>query len=110
MMLAGPMPTAQSALPGMGRVEGGVTGDQQAAQAVDIRLGFAPERKWVGFEALQQSGEGVMRGATWLIRLDARRFATRDHPWCGHEKVDVIEIRDFGCIHRRMIPHNPSTA
>jgi len=64
--------------------------------------------RWL--KPLQQSVHGIMRGPTRFIPLHTGGFSTRDHVRCGDQKHDVIEIGHFGCIHARMIPHNPSTA
>ena len=59
---------------------------------------------------LLKSGHGVMRGTARSVWLDARCFGTRDHARRSDEKIDVIEIGHFGCIHSRMIPHCSPTA
>jgi len=110
MMLARPVPMHQFAALRVRFVEGGVVGDQQAPPTVDQRCSFAPEWQGIRFQALQQAGEGVMRGAAWAVGLHPGGFGTRDHLWCGDQKVDRVEISHFGCIHSRMIPHNPPTA
>ena len=110
MVLAGPVAMDQFDLFGKGFVESSVVKDEQAAEAVDILLSFAPQRRGIRFETLKKAREGVVGGAVRPFGVDARGFGARDHLGCGDKKVDVVEISHFGCIHRCMIAHNVPTA
>jgi hypothetical protein len=49
-------------------------------------------------------------GVTRAIWLNARGLGARNDTRHRHQKVDVVKISYFGCIHGCVVPHNLPTA
>ena len=110
MMLARPMAMNQFDFLGIRLVERGIVEDQKAALTVDMLLGLAPERRGIGFEPLEEAGQRIVGSTARSIRLHPGGFGTRHHLRCGDQKIDIVEISDFWCIHGHMVLHNAPTA
>ena len=81
-----------------------VVSHQDALIAGDVLFGFEPQRRRVRFQAVQQTGERVMRGTVGLERLDPRGFSAGKDSGRGHQEVDVIQIGHFCSVHGQTIP------
>ena len=73
-------------------------------------LRLIPERRWVWLNALEQVSRRIMGRALETLGLDRHRFSTGEHERGGNQEVDLVKVSDFGLIHARTIPQNPSTA
>ena len=79
VVLAGPVAGDQLDGLGVGLVEGRVVDDEDAVVAADVVPGLAPEHLGVGFEAVQESGEGVWAGGSgrsgWTLAAPVAVYA-----------------------------------
>jgi hypothetical protein len=78
--------------------------------SVNMLLRLLPEWRGVGLQPMEQAGQGIMRRPVGPVRLHPRGFDTAHNPWSSDQKVDVIQICDFGKVHGRTIPDIPPTA
>ena len=110
MVLARPVAMDQRNLLGIGFVEGSVVDDQETIMQDDMLLCLVPERRGIGSEAMEEAGQGIMSRSSWGIGLDASGFGAGEDHGRGNQKIDVLEVSDFGLVHLSTIPHNASTA
>ncbi|CAA9345294.1 MAG: hypothetical protein AVDCRST_MAG93-6855 [uncultured Chloroflexia bacterium] len=110
MMLARPVTMDQFDSPGIGLVQGGVIDNQETIMQRDVLFGLIPERCWVGVEAMEQAGQGVMSCSARLVGLDTCGFGTGEDHGRSNQKIDVFEVSHFGFVHLATIPHNTRTA
>ena len=110
MMFARPVAMHQLDLLGIRLVERGVVEDQEPIVQDDVLAGLSPERGGVGSKALEQASERIMGGAPRRGGLHTRGFRPGEDEWGRHQKIDVVQVSDFGLVHDATIPHNAPTA
>src|SRR3954451_9942557 len=110
MVLARPVAMDEGNLLGIRLVERSIVDDQETIMQDDMLLGFVPERRRIGVEAMEQAGQGIMSSASRRVGLNPGGFRAREDERGGNQKVDVIEVSDFGLVHISTIPQNASTA
>ena len=107
MMFPGPMTRDQLQVSGVGLIEGRIINDQDTGSSTHLGLNFVPKGIGVGFEAVQQSGEGIVGGWSRPFGLHAGRLGGGVGQGGSKEEVDVVFVMDFGGIHTPTVRHNP---
>jgi hypothetical protein len=110
MVFARPVPMDQFNVLSIGFVERGVIDNQEASVQRDMPLSLVPERCGVRVKAMEQAGQDVMGSTAWRVWLDARGFGTGEDQRGSNQRVDSIEVSDFGSVHFSTIPHIALTA
>jgi hypothetical protein len=98
-VLARPLPCEQADLARVGLVQRAVVADQDACLAPDLRHRFRPQSRRIGFQAVQQAGEGVVRRRVGLRGLHAGGCRAAHRAWAGHQEVDVVDGVAFRGVH-----------
>ena len=80
---------------GIRLVERRIVDDQHAACPIDERSDFLPEGGGIGFEAVQEAGEGIMGRGMGTARLDASGLGGTNARG-SDEEIDVIGIVQRG--------------
>ena len=109
MVLARPVTMDQLDVLGIRFVECRII-DDEAIMKGDMLLGLVPERSGIGVESVEQTGQGLMGSASWVVGLDASGFGAGEDQRRSKQEVDVIEVGDFGLVHCTTILYNLSTA
>ena len=99
VMLARPVPGDQVHLPGVGFVERRVVTDEDAFRSINERGDFLPQSGGIGFEAVQEAGEGIVGGRIGAARLETSRLDATDGAGRGDEEVDVLSVGTARRIH-----------
>ena len=110
MVLARPVTMDQLDVLGIRFVECRIIDDEEAIMKGDMFLGLVPERSGIGVESVEQTGQGIMGSASWVVGLDASGFGAGEDQRRSNQEVDVIEFGDFGLVHCTTILYNLSTA
>ena len=110
MVLARPMAMDERDVLGIGLVQRRVVNDQEPVVQDDMLLGLHPERRWIRLQALKEAGQRIMGSTAGGVRLHACGFRTAEDGRGGHQKIDVVQVGHFRCVHSPTIPHNEATA
>ena len=70
-----------------------------AARAIHQGRDLGPQGGGIGLEAMQEAGEGIVRGCVAATRLDASRFDATDSARGGDEEIDVVRVGAAWWIH-----------
>jgi len=92
VMLARPVMGDQLDGLGIGLIEGRVVNDENPGGEPDLGSGLPPEFFGVGFEAGQESAEGVVGRRVRRVGLDPCRLGRGIRPRGGNQEVDVGRV------------------
>ena len=71
----------------------------------DLPRALHEARLGVGFEPIEETGKGVVRGGEGVLGLHARGLGTTDRPWGGDQKIDVVFGGRAWWVHIGIIDH-----